>query len=292
MTDLLSIVIVNFNAGAHLKVCLDSIARHAGHAEVVVIDNASSDGSAVAADVQAPRVRLLRNAVNEGFARAVNQGIAQAAGRWILLLNPDCRLQQGVVDTLIRELQQWPECAAAGPRILDEDGSVQGSARGDPTLMTGLFGRRSLMTRWFPRSRWARQNVRAVDATMASERSTEVDWLSGACLMLRKEAVVALNGLDERYFLYWEDADLCRRLRDHGHTVRYVPAAAVVHTVGQSSRSAPELAIRAFHKSAFIYYSTHVARGATARLAARAILEMRCRWKLSSRWFQTVFRST
>jgi GT2 family glycosyltransferase len=275
-----TIIIVNFNSGDHLARCLDSIAEHAKRAGVLVIDNASSDASERPARDAGPVVKLLCNNTNVGFARAVNQGLARTSGDFVLLLNPDCQLRAGAVEALVAEMLQHPQCAVAGPLVLDEDGSIQGSVRGDPTLLTGLFGRSTLLTRMFPASRLARRNVRLDMASEADPTSTEVNWVSGACMLARREALEAIGGFDERYFLYWEDADACRRLRNCGYTIRCVPAACVVHVAGQSSRSAPAMAIRAFHRSAYTYYATHVARCSLARGVARILLEARCRLKL------------
>jgi GT2 family glycosyltransferase len=115
-----------------------------------------------------------------------------------------------------------------------------------------------------------------------SGTSTEVEWVSGACMLCRRSALDVVGGFDERYFLYWEDADLCRRLRSCGITIRHVPASEVVHAGGQSSRTAQALAIRAFHSSAYTYYATHVARSALGRRFAWIVLEARCRLKLLS----------
>jgi N-acetylglucosaminyl-diphospho-decaprenol L-rhamnosyltransferase len=276
-----SIVIVNFNSGTYLAACLESIRTYVPTAHAIVVDNASVDGSERAAASGLPQVELLRNGSNMGFGSGVNQGLARTSGATILLLNPDCRLLPESIDPLVAELAQHPECAIAGPQILNDDGSVQGSARGDPTLLTGLFGRSSLLTRLFPRSSMAQQNVR-VDLGRGGA-SYEVDWVSGACMLARRDALTAVGGFDERYFLYWEDADLCRRLRDRGGSIRYVPAARVTHSVGQSSRSDQVLATRAFHRSAYLYYSTHVARTRLAQLTAWLLLTLRCRWKLLSR---------
>jgi GT2 family glycosyltransferase len=274
------IIIVNFNSRDHLGRCLDSIAEHAKAADVLVIDNASDDGSERLAEDAGSAVTLLRNTTNVGFARAVNQGLARARGEFVLLLNPDCQLRAGAVEALIAEMFRYPECAVAGPLVLDEDGSIQGSVRGDPTLLTGLFGRSTMLTRMFPASRVARRNVRLDMTPGAAAPSSEVNWVSGACMLARREALEAIGGFDERYFLYWEDADVCRRLRNRGYTIRCVPAASVVHVAGQSSRSSPALAIRAFHRSAYTYYATHVARSSVTRGIARILLEARCRWKL------------
>ena len=196
-----SIVIVNFNSGEYLARCLESIAEHAPAANVVVIDNASTDDSAGSAALRRNGVTLQVNPRNVGFGRAVNQGLAAASRHLVMLLNPDCYLLPGAADRLAEELDRHPECAIAGPRILNDDGSVQGSARGDPTLFTGLFGRTTVLTRLFPDSKLARRNVRTDPERVTSGESFAVDWVSGACMMARREALTAVGGFDERYFL-------------------------------------------------------------------------------------------
>ena len=276
-------VIVNFNAGDELREALASIARELGERpwEGFVVDNASQDGSAAIAHEFAPHVTLIANAVNVGFGRGVNQGLARARAQFVLIMNPDCRLQPRAMSVLEDELRGQPRCAIAGPRILDPDGSVQGSARGDPDMFTGFFGRSAALRRLLPWLPVSRRNV--VDISVPPDGpSRAVDWLSGACVLARRDALVAEGGFDERYFLYWEDADLCRRLRARGYEVRYVPAASAVHRVGHSSRTARAPSVRAFHDSAYLYYATHVAPGALnpKRPLARALLSLRCWWVL------------
>ncbi len=275
-----TIIIVNFNSGECLTRCLESIEVHAPAANVIVIDNASTDESTGSPALRRDGVSLHVNPRNVGFARGVNQGLAATSRDLVMLLNPDCYLLPGAAERLEEELRSYPECAIAGPRILNDDGSVQGSARGDPTLFTGLFGRTTLLTRLFPNSRLARRNVRTDTERVANGESYAVDWVSGACMMARREALTAVGGFDERYFLYWEDADLCRRLRNKGHSTRYVPSCTVVHSAGVSSRGARTLAITAFHQSAYTYYATHVARTVIGRGLAWTLLQLRCRLKL------------
>lgn len=280
----LTAIVVNYNAGDDLGRALRAIAEScAGRSwEAVVVDNASSDGSEAVVDRFTPQVRLVRNPVNVGFGRAVNQAAGSSSARWLLLVNPDCRLDKGAVSVMGAVLEAEPDCAVVGPRILDTSGAVQGSARGDPDMFTGLFGRTSALRTMASRLPVARRDVVTEDALGLNRSSVVVDWVSGACMLIRRDAFEAAGGFDERFFLYWEDADLCRRLRRLGHHVRYVPGAVAVHDVGRSSRTARAESIRAFHESAYLYYATHVAPGAfnPKRLLARLILALRCRWKL------------
>jgi GT2 family glycosyltransferase len=281
MTPPITAVIVNFNSGHELRHALQSLADQ-GRAdwEAIVVDNASSDGSESVVGDFAPHARLIRNRENRGFGAGVNQGLAAARAPLVLIMNPDCRLLAGALETMRRELEAHQSCGIVGPRILDPDGGVQGSARGDPDMWTGLFGRTSRLRRALPDLAVSKRNVMGGAEDRGS--SVVVDWVSGACLLAQREVLASVGGFDERYFLYWEDADLCRRLRARGYDVRYVPAATAVHRVGQSSQTARAASIRAFHDSAYLYYATHVARGALnpKRALARVILALRCRWKL------------
>jgi N-acetylglucosaminyl-diphospho-decaprenol L-rhamnosyltransferase len=282
MTPACTIIIVNYNAGDHLARCLASLAPALTDWtwQAIVVDNASPDGSAKHALTHGDRVRLVRSETNIGFGAGVNLGAAQTRDPLILLLNPDAELEAGTVTALAAELDRHQECAIIGPGILNDDGSVQGSARGDPTLLTGLFGRTTGLTRLFPGSRLARRNIVSADLVPASDRSLEVDWVSGACMLLRRDAFDDAGGFDPAYFLYWEDADLCRRLRLRGRTIRYYPGVRVRHTVGVSSGTARPASIRHFHESALRYYTRHVARTAPERWFATALLRTRERVKL------------
>ncbi len=286
MTPEVTAILVNYNAGTELRRALQSIAAELVglHWEAVVVDNASTDGSSEIVREFAPHVTLVRNTENVGFGRGVNQGLRVSTAPLVLVMNPDCRLVAGALETLRAEIEKHSLCAIVGPCILDPDGSVQGSARGDPDMLTGLFGRTGLLRRMMPGLALSRRNVVSEEIIQRGTQSTVVDWLSGACMLARRAPLHGAGGFDERYFLYWEDADLCRRLRAAGYHVRYVPEAKAVHRVGHSSRIVRSMAIRAFHKSAYLYYITHVARGTLnpKRLLARALLSVRCWWALIS----------
>jgi hypothetical protein len=272
-------ILVNYNAGTELERALRSIADDfAGHAwEAIVVDNASVDDSWAVITAFGPRVRLIRNTTNVGFSRGVNQGLAATTAPYLLIMNPDCRLVAGAVASLRTALDGNTGCAIVGPRILNPDGSVQGSARGDPDMLTGLFGRTQILRRHLPFAAASKRNVVVDDAVRSGQLSVVVDWVSGACMLARRAALAIVKGFDERYFLYWEDADLCRRLRTHGYHVRFVPGATAIHRVGQSSRTAKRASLRAFHDSAYLYYATHVAPAPLnpKRAVAHALLRAR-----------------
>jgi GT2 family glycosyltransferase len=276
-------ILVNYNAGSELALALRSIQSDCAQVrwEALVVDNASSDDSAAVVETF-PEATLIRNMANVGFGRAVNQAVALAKAPLLLLINPDCRLVAAAVSTLRSVLDAEPSCAVVGPRILDPDGGVQGSARGDPDMLTGLFGRTGALRVLLPFLPMSRRNVVAEDAVPTGASSVVVDWVSGACMLVRRDAFLAAGGFDERFFLYWEDADLCRRLRYRGFHIRYVPGATAVHQVGRSRQTARRSSIRAFHASAYLYYATHVAPGTLnpRRLLARALLGVRCWWQL------------
>ena len=149
-------------------------------------------------------------------------------------------------------------------------------------MFTGLFGRTTLLRRLLPGLSVSKRNVVRDTAALGDRASVVVDWVSGACMLARRDALERVGGFDQRYFLYWEDADLCRRLRAQGYHVRYAPDATAIHRVGQSSRTARESAIRAFHESAYLYYATHVAPGPfhPKRVLARLLLTARCWWQM------------
>lgn len=283
MIPAVTAIVVNYNAGAELRRALQSIADDMGERpwDAVVVDNASADGSAEIVQEFQPHAALVRNTQNVGFGRGVNQALALARAPMVLIMNPDCRLEPGAIAHLASELERHADCMIVGPRILDPDGTEQGSARGDPDMLTGAFGRSTRLRRWLPGLGVSARNV-VLAGTVRPGDSLAVDWLSGACMLARTDGLRAVGGFDERYFLYWEDADLCRRLRLAGSHVRYVPSATAVHRVGHSSRTARASSIKAFHASAYLYYVTHVAPGPLnpKRWLARTLLAARCWWLL------------
>ena len=302
-----TVIVVNFNTGELARRALETAAADLSGVDwdAIVVDNASSDGS-VAALHGIARTRVIANTRNVGFGAAVNQAVrasqapspgplpvarqashpgplpvARQASSLLWLLNPDCEVTPGAFAALRETLDTHPGCAVAAPRLLNADGSVQASARGEPTAWTGLFGRHTLLTKVFPSSALARRNLPAQDLVDGGVDSAPVDWVMGAAMLIRRDAFDRVGGFDERYFLYWEDADLCRRLKDRGLSTRYVPRAVVRHPGGASAKTHAAFATRAFHDSAYRYYATYVVRSPwhPARWLAWIALELRAWWR-------------
>ena len=254
----LTVSIVTYNSGDDVLRCLDSLVQGTSAAiEVVVIDNASTDGMPDHVAVAHPEVRVVPMGRNAGFAAAHNRAMAETTAPYLLVLNPDTIPEPGSVDLLLRFARDNPRIGAVAPRLRYPDGRDQGTARAFPTAAAGLFGRRSPLTRMFPNNRWSR---RFLVGLRAGDEPFRCDWVSGACMLVPRSVVDDVGGFDERYFLFWEDADWCRRMADKGYEVWTVPASTVVHDEGGSrGRAWPEAAVRHFHRGAYLYWRTHVA---------------------------------
>jgi len=224
--------------------------------EIIVVDNNSADSSCEMIRSDFPNVRLIENRVNVGFARGNNRGIALARGTYILLLNSDTRVVGDALEKMVSYLESHPETAVVSPRLVYPDFSDQGVARTFPTPASALFGRKSVFTRLFPKNKYSKKYLASL--SHALDDPFEVDWVSGACLMVRKRVVEEAGLLDEKFFMYWEDADLCFRIKKNGWRVFCIPEAKVIHYEGKSTggKSSNRLIIE-FHKSAYRYYRKH-----------------------------------
>jgi GT2 family glycosyltransferase len=271
-----SIVVVHFHAERQLACCLESLAagcRELRH-ETIVIDNSRTID---AAEVMRRHddARVIANERNVGFAQAANQGIDKAVGRNVLLLNPDATTHAGAVTRLVRYLDRHQDVGAVGPRLLDPDGSLQYSCRRFPGLFSVFFGRYAFLTKLLPRNPGSRRYLYS-DWDHGSAR--DVDWLSGACLLMSRRALDVVGPLDARFFLFVEDMDWCRRARDAGMRVVYLPDAVVTHEIGVSRETRSPHAIWARHRSMWIYFRKHFRRGPVLSsfvylgLALRALL--------------------
>jgi GT2 family glycosyltransferase len=259
-----AVVIVNYQSYEELHGCLASIERACGSVSVVVVDHESDAAAADLLKQHYPAIQLQRVAGNDGFAVGVNKGVRATSAPFVMLLNPDCVLEPEAACRLADWLDTHSDVAVAGPRICNADGTVQPSARRFPDFTTAIAGRSSWLTRVLPGNPISRHNLPARDPSDTTP--TEVDWVSGACMCVRREAFDAVGGLDEGFFLYWEDADFCRRLKHSGWRTMFVPTARAVHIGARSSRHAADASLEAFHQSAFRLYRKHA--GPAAQLLA------------------------
>jgi N-acetylglucosaminyl-diphospho-decaprenol L-rhamnosyltransferase len=239
----LSIVVVSWNTAALLRACLRSLeAGSAGlQVETIVVDNASPDDSGLMVRREFPGVRLIQNSTNAGYARANNQGIAESHAPYVMLLNSDTQMLPAALPGLLDFVASHPEAGAAGPRLMRPDGSPQPFAfGGDPTI--GYLLARGL-------SRVLRRRYLHDWATQVFQ---PVDWVSGACLLVRRSAIEQAGLLDENFFMYFEDNDWCLRLRRAGWKIYFVPQAQVVHLGGRSVAVNP--AARNFYAQSLSYF--------------------------------------
>jgi N-acetylglucosaminyl-diphospho-decaprenol L-rhamnosyltransferase len=238
-------VVVNHDAGEVLLECVASL-RAEGVAELVVVDNASSDGSPDALAMTDPAVQVLRTGVNLGYGAGVNHGLASVRSEMVLVSNPDVEVHRGAIGALEEALGADATLAIAGPRIEEPDGARYPSARQFPSFAdaTGHV----LLGQLVPGNRFTRRyKMEELDAS----EPTEVDWVSGACFLARRRALCELGGFDEAYFMYAEDIDLCWRVRQAGWGVTYVPKAVVTHLRGLSTSQHPYSMLVAHHRSAY-----------------------------------------
>ncbi len=250
-SPLLSIVIVTWNVREDLRECLKSLeAEGMGAVEIIVVDNGSTDGTAEMVRREFPQVRLLINDSNFGYTKANNQGIRASQGKFILLLNPDTVVLPGALEALVVCAQAHPEAGIIGPKLLNPDGSLQRSARSFPDIGVGLF-RNTLLGRLFPNNPFVRRYL-LTDFNYDEVR--EVDWVSGAAMLVRREVFERIGLLDERFWAYCEDVDLCWRAWQAGFKVLFCPHAVIVHKIGRSSDQWLVPSLIQHHKSMWRFY--------------------------------------
>ena len=249
----LSIVIVSYNARTHLEDCLESLTvspPSTAH-EILVVDNASPDDSVAMVTGRFPGVTVLAQPSNAGFAAANNVGIRASTSELLLLLNSDTIVPAGAIDALVVRLFARPDVAVAGPRLVDANGLAELSFG---RMISPFNELRQKMTLAMYRrgvtsvSRWIERETR---------REQLVDWVSGACLLVRRADAETVGLLDERYFLYTEDVDFCAAIRASGRHVLFTPAAHVVHVGGRSRMTAPAAVERAYRRSQIAFYEKH-----------------------------------
>jgi N-acetylglucosaminyl-diphospho-decaprenol L-rhamnosyltransferase len=253
----LAVVIVNFNTGPYLARCLESLRAHRGEivTEVLVIDNASHDGSHLAAAAAHPEVRLIENPLNIYLSPAWNQGARETSAPYVLFLNPDAELFAGTLADYVRVARAHPRAGIVGPMVRNPDGTVYASGRRFPSVVDAAFhavlspfSRNNPFTRRYEMGGWDRTSERAVD------------WVSGACMLMPREAYDAVGGFDEGFPLYAEELDIATRLRDAGRTVVFTPEVEVLHAIGVSTGRSRRMALM-HSRSVYRYYAKHRAAG-------------------------------
>jgi N-acetylglucosaminyl-diphospho-decaprenol L-rhamnosyltransferase len=251
LTDL-SIIIVSYNARADLERCLESLHAPAPSIphEIIVVDNQSSDGSAAAAR-RWPDVKVIEAGSNLGFARGTNLGIRTSSGTSLLLLNSDTIVPPGAIDRLSAELDRHPEAAVIGPRLVD--------GRGHAELSFGpMLGPLSeLRQKLLFRGQVNGVPILSGIVERATRRPHAPEWVTGACLLVRRHDAEAVGLLDERYFLYTEDVDFCAAIRARGRKILFTPEVEIVHLRGRSAATVPSQTRRAYRQSQLAFYEKH-----------------------------------
>ncbi len=290
----ISVVVVSWNTRELLRQCLQSIVDEPGvevvpasaqpsgaerlTAEIIVVDNASDDGSALMVQADFPQVRLLANQHNAGFAAANNQAIAQARGRVIFLLNPDAYLLPGALAGLDHFLRQQPEASVAGPNVLNPDGSWQAASFRFATLWD-LFCEAVFLSVLWPRSPlFARKELGGFQRDVVRE----VDWVQGCALAVRREVWDAVGPFDEGYWMYVEELDWCRRAKGLGHRIFFTPDAQVVHYGKRSVARARASVLPLGFRSHFRYYRKFDGRAKELAVRLIALLQMGLRTAISA----------
>jgi GT2 family glycosyltransferase len=246
VTDV-AIVIVSYNTKNDLENCLQSLHDHPPRAthEIVVVDNASRDGSVDAVRARWPAVTVVPLNSNVGFASANNVGIRQTQSEMILLLNSDTIVPAGAIDRLIAAMHELPGASVVGPKIVD--------GSGQPELS---YGRMMTPFAELQQKRLVRRASPSKLAAMTS-KTRPVDWVTAACLLVRRRDAEAAGLLDERYFMYCEDVDFCAAVRANGGTVYFTPVAQIVHLRGRSWRTNPEATADSYRRSQLAFYRKH-----------------------------------
>jgi GT2 family glycosyltransferase len=260
MKQAIAAVIVNHNTCQALRDCLNSIDRSAA-SEVIVVDNASSDGSVEMLRKEYPWVKLYANQSNLGYGAAANQGIASCAAPYVLLLNGDTILQHGALGALAQYLTDHPEAAIVGPRLIDADGTLQASCYPFPTPFHTILENSA----WAGSlGRFIRRKVPGLRSlylrTWPHDSARTVPWIKGAAMAIRRGPFEAISGFDDAFFMYFEDADLCYRVQAAGWEVHFAPVTTVVHLGGAStSKYRAEMAVEQI-ASTVRFYRRHSSR--------------------------------
>jgi len=250
----LSIIIVNYNVKDLLRRCLSSIFgfQKDVNFEVRVIDNNSEDQSTKMVSGKFPQVKLLENKRNLGFSAACNQGIRKSRGRYILLLNPDTEFVSGGITEMIKFMDSHTRVGICGPQMIDSQGKIHFSCRSFPSYLTAVSSGQSILNRLFPRNPLSRKYL-----LKDQSQKREVDWVSGSCLLTKREVFEKIGPLDELFFMYVEDVDFCYRAKNAGFLVHYLPEVVVIHHIGKSTKKRKLLMQTEHHRSMYHFFRKH-----------------------------------
>ena len=284
----LSVIIVSWNVRDLLRQCLRSISSEQSAVniqqspvhrlrltEILVVDNASADGTVEMLHAEFPDVRVIPNSNNAGFTRGNNQALAVAQGRYLFLLNPDTELRLGALQALIDYADAHPRAGIIGPRLFYGDGAPQSSRRRLPTLATAFLESTKLQ-QWFPRNRAL---TRYYMLDKPDDATQEVDWVNGAAMFVRREVYDQIGGLDEAFFMYSEELDWCYRAKRAGWQIVYLPTAQVTHYEGKSSEQVVASRDVYFHSSKIRFFRKY--RGALVAEILRAFLLLTFAYQLA-----------
>ena len=259
----LSIIVVNWNVKELLRECLASIQEHDGDItlEAIVVDSASSDGSPKMVEEEFPWVKLIASKQNLGYPRGNNLGILASNGRHVLILNPDTVVLNDALEVMVKYLDDHIDVGVVGPQLLNADGTIQSSRRRFPSLLTGLFE-----STWFEplAPRGLIRQYYAQD--LPDDQENDVDWVTGASLMIPRRVIEHVGLFDEGYFMYSEELDWCRRINDAGWRIVYLPQAQIVHHIGKSSEQAVTARHVNFQQAKLRYFRKHHGRFAAGSL--------------------------
>lgn len=242
-------VIINYNTREDLRRCLVTMEERLGRLPAVVVDNGSSDGSQRMVREEFPWVRLVENPGNRGYAAACNLGIRSTDRPYVLVLNSDVEFVEGGLEVLLDYLDRHPRVGALGPRVLNSDGTRQMSCRRFPSMLENVV--HGFLGEIWPDNPLTR-SYQMKDLEDGGPR--EVDWVSGAAMLLRREAAEEVGGFDETYFMYVEDVDLCWRLRAAGYGVVYHPGFSLVHHIGRASSQQSTRMLYQHHRSMYVFF--------------------------------------
>ena len=269
----LSVIIVNWNTREFLRKCLEFVetAVKSIPSEIIVIDNASTDGSIEMLVDSFPNIHSIINKTNNGFAAANNLGLHRASGEYVMLLNPDAELKIDSASKMLEFAEAHPEAGVVGPKLLNTDGSLQKNGQKFPTLARELLHvfrlNRLMQSKFDIRYEWGRADF---------DVQAEVDSVCGACMLVKRAAIEAAGLLDERFFMYYEEVDWCKRIKAAGWKVYYLPESEVIHHIGQGSKQIGLKKMRIAYASQYVYFKKHhgLAQALVLRIISGMILAL------------------